>query len=164
MVQLDVIPGRPGVTSPESGKMYSGGSPLRSLELPLSCSCRYLPCVDRRVLPPIGKVRFCDYQGRPRSFRADSCLGRRQAAFDAELAGIKASLSWLLQGSFKHMVIHSDSTSATARASHAGSGPGQSMARDIRKSVMALAVISRSAQIEWVKGHSGVPTTRKRAH
>jgi hypothetical protein len=45
-----------------------------------------------------------------------SCLGRRQAVFNAELSGIRAALTWHLQGSYKHMVIHSDSTSAIARA------------------------------------------------
>jgi ribonuclease HI len=64
-------------------------------------------------------------------------------------------------GPFRHMVIHSDSTSAIARASHVGTGPGQRVARDIQWSVKALTAISRSAQIEWVKGHSGVPGNEK---
>jgi hypothetical protein len=66
-----------------------------------------------------------------------------------------------LQGSFKHMVIHSDSTSAIARAGHSGTGPGQRIARDILKSVKALAAMSRSVQLVWVKGHSGVPANEK---
>jgi hypothetical protein len=52
------------------------------------------------------------------------------------------------------MVIHSDSTSAIARAGHSGTGPGRKIARDIQRSVKALA--ARSAQIVWLKGHVGI--------
>jgi hypothetical protein len=62
-----------------------------------------------------------------------------------------------LCGTFKHMVIHSDSTSAIERASHIGAGPGQSAARVIHKHVSSLSKVSRSAHIVWVKGHSGAP-------
>jgi ribonuclease HI len=89
-----------------------------------------------------------DHGASPLITQKSACLGRSQAVFDAELSAIKAALTWYLQGSFKHMVIHSDSTSA---------GPGQRIARDIQKSVKTLEAMSRSAQIVWVKGHSGVP-------
>jgi hypothetical protein len=55
------------------------------------------------------------------------------------------------------MVIHSDSTSAIERASHTCVGPGQRVARDIYKQVSSLNSIHRSADIRWVKGHSGAP-------
>jgi ribonuclease HI len=50
---------------------------------------------------------------------------------------------------------------AIERASHVGQGPGQRTARDIRRSVLRLQGVSRSAQISWVKGHSGVPGNEK---
>jgi hypothetical protein len=68
-----------------------------------------------------------------------------------------SSLSDHLQSSFRHMIIHSDSTSAIERASHIGVGPGQRVARDIFRQVSSLNTISRSANIQWVKGHSGAP-------
>jgi len=53
------------------------------------------------------------------------------------------------------IVIHSDSTSAIARASQTGAGPGQKHALEISRRVSKLRI--RTADIVWVKGHSGVP-------
>jgi hypothetical protein len=62
-----------------------------------------------------------------------------------------------LQSSYKHMVTHSDSTSAIERVSHIGAGPGQNTAKDIHRYVSLLSRTSRFVHIEWVKGHSGAP-------
>ena len=57
------------------------------------------------------------------------------------------------------LVIHSDSTSAIARAGQTGAGPGQHYAIRIQKRVRDLwnTTNRRHISIEWVKGHSGVP-------
>jgi len=49
-------------------------------------------------------------------------LGPRQAAFDAEVTAIESALYWFLHNRRDHqaLIIHSDSTSAIARASHTG--------------------------------------------
>jgi hypothetical protein len=94
---------------------------------------------ERGASPPLAQRSFC--------------LGRRQAVFDAELAGIKVLMAPLI----KHMVIHSDSTSAIARAGHSRAGLGQRTARDIQKCVTVLARVSRSAQIAWFEGHFPPP-------
>jgi len=55
-------------------------------------------------------------------------LGAEQTAFDAEVAAIEAVVRWMVQQgppNFRHMVVHSDSTSAIARVRHAGVGPSQ---------------------------------------
>jgi ribonuclease HI len=54
------------------------------------------------------------------------------------------------------MAVHSDSTSAIARASHTGAGPGQSVARNIRNMVCNRRNRSKlSTYVVWVKGHEG---------
>jgi len=58
------------------------------------------------------------------------------------------------------MLIRSDSQSAIARASHTGPGPVQRVARSIERKVRKLPN-DRSVQIEWVKGHSGIPGNEK---
>jgi ribonuclease HI len=132
----------PPLSPAETCHAWTDGSFCRS------AGCGFVITRDEEgTSPPIAQRSFC--------------LGRRQTVFDAEFAGIKAALTWHLQGFFRHMVIHSDSTSAIARAGHSRSGPGQRTARDIQRSVKALARISRSAQIVWVKGHSGVPGNEK---
>ena len=70
-----------------------------------------------------------------------------------ELAGIDATLRWFRNSSFRHMVIHSDSQSAIQRATHTGPGP---TARSIERILRHLPE-NRTAQLLWVKGHSGVP-------
>ena len=54
-------------------------------------------------------------------------LGTRQTAFDAEVAAINAVTHWYMQNRADRpaLVIHSDSTSAIARAGQTGAGPGQ---------------------------------------
>jgi ribonuclease HI len=98
-----------------------------------------------------------DAEGRAPIFQKSRCLGSGQAAFDAELEGIKGALTWHLQNSFRHMIIHSDSTSAIERAGHTGVRPGQRVARDIFRQVSSLNAVTRSADIQWAKGHSGAP-------
>jgi ribonuclease HI len=107
-----------------------------------------------------GRVITNDDQGSsPSIAHGSSCLGLRQAVFDA--TAIKAALQWHLQGSHKHMVIHSDPTSAIARSNHSGAGLGQKIARDIQRIMIALSKESCAAQILWVKGHTGVPGNEK---
>jgi hypothetical protein len=69
-------------------------------------------------------------------------LGGQQTAFDAELSAIEQAVRWFLaQGRnlpYQHMVVHSDSTSAIARASHTGAGPGQTTARNVRNLVCEI--------------------------
>jgi hypothetical protein len=55
------------------------------------------------------------------------------------------------------MTIHSDSTSAIARAGHTSAGPGQTMARNIRNTVCELRGLGKTADLVWVKGHQGTP-------
>jgi len=86
-----------------------------------------------------------------------SKVGSRQTAFDAEVAAILRALAWFTGGGhgWKPLIIHSDSTSAIARARHTGAGPGQQRALETFKHVSKLR--TRTADIVWVKGHSGVP-------
>jgi hypothetical protein len=55
------------------------------------------------------------------------------------------------------MTVHSDSTSAIARASHTGAGPGQNVAQNIRNMVCSLRNGGKTVDIVWVKGHQGTP-------
>jgi len=85
-------------------------------------------------------------------------LGAKQTAFNAEVSAIEAVVDWFQFSNYRHMVVHSDSTSAIARAQHPGAGPGQTQAVNIHHVVGSLlAFQGRSAEIQWVKGHSGVP-------
>jgi hypothetical protein len=61
----------------------------------------------------------------------------------------------------QHMTIHSDSTSAIARAGHTGAGPGQGTARNIRNMVCNLRSRGRTVDLVWVKGHEGTPGNEK---
>jgi ribonuclease HI len=88
-------------------------------------------------------------------------IGSQQTTFDAELAAIEQAVPWFLgsgQG-WQHMTIHSDSTSAIARAGHTGVGPGQKVACNIRRIVCELR--SRTIDLVWVKGHEGTPGNEK---
>jgi len=84
-----------------------------------------------------------------------------QTAFDAEVVAILRALTWFARGGhgWRSLIIHSDSTSAIASASHTGAGPGQQHALQIFKFVSKLR--TRAAGIFWVKGHSGVSGNEK---
>jgi hypothetical protein len=56
------------------------------------------------------------------------------------------------------MTIHSDSTSAIARARHTGAGPGKGWAINIRSMVCGKGKI---ANLVWAKGHEGTPGNEK---
>jgi ribonuclease HI len=84
-------------------------------------------------------------------------LGTRQTAFDAEIAAIEEVLKWFRSSPYLHIIIHSDSTSAIARAGHTGAGPGQQRAKKIQSMVAHLPQQYQSAEITWVKGHAGTP-------
>jgi hypothetical protein len=62
---------------------------------------------------------------------------------------------------FRHMTIHSGSTSAIARTSHTGAGPGQTIARNVRNIVCELCGQGKTADLVWVKGHQGTPGNEK---
>jgi ribonuclease HI len=93
----------------------------------------------------------------PPNFDHNPALGTH----DAEVAAIEGVLNcYLRRGSSNSaLVIHSDSTSAIARASHTGAGPGEGPAVRIQSWVTALerARRRRTVNIEWVKGHAGTP-------
>jgi len=106
----------------------------------------------------------CHYRRRgPRRHRVRvTPLGAKQTAFDAEVSAIEAVVDWYQFSSLRHMVIHSDSTSAIARAQHPGTGPGQTQAVNIHHGVGSLlAFHGRSAEIQSVKGHAGAPGNEK---
>jgi len=77
-------------------------------------------------------------------------LGGMQTAYDAEIAAIKAILKWYATSEahgWQHMVIHSDSTSAIARATHSGAGPGQAVAHAIRDVIQELLSHGKTADL-----------------
>jgi hypothetical protein len=59
------------------------------------------------------------------------------------------------------MSVHSNSTSAIARVSHTGAGPGQTAARNIRNMVCELRSQGKTVDLGWVKGHQGTPGNEK---
>jgi hypothetical protein len=60
--------------------------------------------------------------------------GTRQTAFDAEIKAVEDVLFLFLKAKHRALIIHSDSTSAIARAGHTGVGPGQQHAIRIHES------------------------------
>jgi len=89
-------------------------------------------------------------------------LGPRETAFDAGVAAIEAAVDWYRYSDYQHLVVHSDSTSAIARVSHSGAGPGQSPARRIHETIGELiAFESRSVEIFWTKAHVGTPRSER---
>jgi ribonuclease HI len=83
-------------------------------------------------------------------------LEGQQAAFDAEPVAIGQAIRWFYGADQRHMVVHSDSTSAISRASHTGAGPSQSVARDIWNMVCELRTRGKTVNLVWVKGHQGM--------
>jgi ribonuclease HI len=88
-------------------------------------------------------------------------LGPIQTAYDAEVTAIEGAIFWFLnsRNAGRSLTIHSDSTSAMARAGHTGAGPGQEHAVRIQRWVTALSRASRKRTVDlvWVKGHAGTP-------
>jgi hypothetical protein len=62
-------------------------------------------------------------------------LGPIQTAYDAEVSAIQGAIFWFLnnRNMGSSLVVHSDSTSAIARAGHTGAGPGQEHAIRIQR-------------------------------
>ena len=115
-----------------------------------------------RVSAGLGWVITADKDGAGEVIaQGNKSLGTRQTAFDAEIAAIDAVTHWyvLNRADRPALVIHSDSTSAIARAGQTGAGPGQQYAIRIQRRVQDLwrATNCRHVSIMWVKGHSGVP-------
>jgi ribonuclease HI len=84
-------------------------------------------------------------------------IGGQQTAFDAEVAAIEQVVNWFQGAGQQHMTVHSDSTSAIARAGHTGAGPGESRARNIRNMVCNLRGRGKTVDLVWVKGHEDTP-------
>jgi len=70
---------------------------------------------------------------------------------------IQEALRWFRSTGFRSLVVHSDSTSAIARAGHTGAGPGQAQATRIHAWISELLTIGQTVNLVWVKRHSGVP-------
>jgi ribonuclease HI len=108
----------------------------------------------------MGWVITADAEGRGDALAYDSkSLGPIQTAFDAEVTAIEGALFWYVNNrdTSPALTIHSDSTSAMARASHTGAGPGQEHAIRIQRWVEAMsnAPRKRTVDLVWVKGHAG---------
>jgi ribonuclease HI len=88
-------------------------------------------------------------------------LGARQTAFDAEVAAIEEAVKWFGPSPYLHLIMHSDSTGAIARAGHTGAGPGQYLARRIQSMVAQLIRQYQTAEITWIKGHAGTPGNKR---
>jgi hypothetical protein len=82
-------------------------------------------------------------------------------AFDAEVAAIEEALKLFGSSPYLHLIIHSDSTSAIARAGHIAAGPGQQTAKRIQRMVARLPQQYQTAEITLVKGHAGTPGNEK---
>jgi ribonuclease HI len=78
-----------------------------------------------------------------------------------EAAAIERTITWFSEPDKRHMTIHSDSTSAIARAGNTGDGPGPGMARNIRYIVCRLRRQGRSVDLVWVGGHEGSPGNKE---
>jgi hypothetical protein len=85
----------------------------------------------RFVKPPdlVGTLRRTTKARAPAITQGVRNLGGQETAFDAGVAAIGQVITWFHRASQRHMVVHSDSMSAIARASHlaldqARVGPG----------------------------------------
>jgi ribonuclease HI len=106
----------------------------------------------------LGWIIISDDQGAgPAIDQGSKTLKGKQVAFDAEITAIEEVLKWFQGSELQHLVVHSDSTSAIARAGHSGADPGQQSARAIRAIFHTLEQEGRTVEIQWVKGHAGIP-------
>jgi hypothetical protein len=114
--------------------------------------------MDRRIFPKVRWPGLGGYPGRQWSwpYHRSKTLPGKQAAFDAEITAIEEVLKWYQYSDLRHLVIHSDSASAIARASHSGAWPGQRPARHTGAILSTLRREGRTADIQWVKGHSSI--------
>ena len=72
---------------------------------------------------------------------------------------------WYQSSGFQHMVVHSDSTSATAQTQYEGASPDQTQAKSIQRVIGQLLVQEGlSAETQWVKGQAGSPGNEKAYH
>jgi ribonuclease HI len=120
--------------------------------------------IDRsfRKSAGVGWVITKDAEGKGEALASDSkSLGPIQTAFDAEVTAIEGALFWYVNNRniSPALIIHSDSTSAMARAGHTGAGPGQEHAIRIQRWVKTLSDATRRRTVDliWVKGHAGIP-------
>jgi hypothetical protein len=74
-------------------------------------------------------------QTKPEWAPPSPTFGTRQIAFDGKVAAMEEALRWYETSRYRHMTIHSDSTSAIARAGQSGAGPGQERSRKIQQMV-----------------------------
>jgi ribonuclease HI len=87
----------------------------------------------------LGWVITSDNQGAgPVIDQGSKTLKGKRVAFGTEIIAIEEALKWYQNSSLQHLIIHSDSTSAIARASYSGAGPGQRLAKAIRTILHAL--------------------------
>jgi ribonuclease HI len=127
---------------------------------PEAASCHAWTDGSLRRSAGLGLVVTKDSRGSGNTLGLGSkSLGGKQVAFDAEVAAIEEAIKWFLKRSnLPSLIIRSDSTSAIARASHTGAGPGQGHALNIHRiMVSALRRRGRLVAIAWVKGHAGTP-------
>jgi ribonuclease HI len=118
----------------------------------------HVPCLDGRLVSRSGWVIRQDAKGEgPAITQGARNLGSQETAFDAEVAAIEQVIAWFHGASQRHMLIHSDSTSAIARATHTGAGPGQTRARNIRNMICEVRHQGKTADLIWVKGHQSTP-------
>ena len=116
----------------------------------------------RRASAGFGWIATGDAEGAGDAIAQHSeSIGTRATAFDAEVAAIENAVGRASNNvqQWRALVIHSDSTSAIARAGHTGAGPGQGRARRIHTWVARLNAMSsrRTVDIRWTKGHVGTP-------
>jgi ribonuclease HI len=93
-------------------------------------------------------------------------LKGKQVVFDAEITTIEEALKWYQDSQLQHIVIHSDSMNAIARASHSGTRPGQRPTKAIRTMLRDSDPEreGRTAEIQWVKGYAEISGNEQADH